>query len=281
MATVHVELVSVERLLWSGDATMVIARTTEGELGVLPGHAPLLGELAPGGIVRIQQEGGEELVFAVHGGFLSVTEDGVSVLAELAERSDEIDVGRAQQALERARVGRRGRRRGRRLREPGDVPTPRGRPDRVAAMAVEVVLAVAVAVALVGLVLVVLALRRRVLLRPAGSIDMSLRTRFGRIGGGWALGVGRYTGEDLHWYRLFALTVKPARTLSRRELQVIGRRQPSGAESWAVQAGAVIVECQDDAGPVQVAMSAGAVTGFLSWLESAPPGFAVPGYAAS
>jgi F-type H+-transporting ATPase subunit epsilon len=103
VATVHVELVSVERLLWSGDATMVIARTTEGELGVLPGHAPLLGELAAGGIVRIQQEGGEELVFAVHGGFLSVTEDGVSVLAELAERSDEIDVGRAQQALDRAR----------------------------------------------------------------------------------------------------------------------------------------------------------------------------------
>ena len=103
MATLHVELVSVERLLWSGDATMVIARTTEGELGVLPGHAPLLGELAPGGIVRIQQEGGEELVFAVHGGFLSVTEDGVSVLDELAERSDEIDIGRAQQALERAR----------------------------------------------------------------------------------------------------------------------------------------------------------------------------------
>ena len=104
MATVHVELVSVERLLWSGDATMVIARTTEGELGVLPGHAPLLGVLAPGGIVRIQQEGGEEMVFAVHGGFLSVTEDGVSVLAELAERSDEIDVARAQQALDRARA---------------------------------------------------------------------------------------------------------------------------------------------------------------------------------
>jgi F-type H+-transporting ATPase subunit epsilon len=103
VATVHVELVSVERLLWSGDATMVIARTTEGELGVLPGHAPLLGELAPGGVVRIQQEGGEELAFAVHGGFLSVTEDGVSILAEIAEQADEIDVARAQQALERAR----------------------------------------------------------------------------------------------------------------------------------------------------------------------------------
>jgi F-type H+-transporting ATPase subunit epsilon len=103
VATVHVELVSVERLLWSGDATMLIARTTEGELGVLPGHAPLLGELAPGGVVRIQQEGGEELTFAVHGGFLSVTEEGVSVLAEIAERADEIDVARAEQALERAR----------------------------------------------------------------------------------------------------------------------------------------------------------------------------------
>jgi F-type H+-transporting ATPase subunit epsilon len=103
VATVHVELVSVERLLWSGDATMVIARTTEGELGVLAGHAPLLGELAAGGSVRIQQEGGEELSFAVHGGFLSVTEDGVSILAEMAERSDEIDVALAEQALERAR----------------------------------------------------------------------------------------------------------------------------------------------------------------------------------
>ena len=98
-------------------------------------------------------------------------------------------------------------------------------------MAVEVALAVAFAVALVGLLLLVLAVRRRVLLRPAGSIDMSMRTRFSRIGGGWALGVGRYTGDDLLWYRLFALTVKPARTLSRRELQVIDRRQPSGAES--------------------------------------------------
>ena len=105
MATVHVELVAVERLLWSGEATMVIARTTEGELGVLPGHSPLLGQLADGGVVRIQEDGGGEQVFAVHGGFLSVTEDGVSILAEIAESADEIDVARAQQALERARSG--------------------------------------------------------------------------------------------------------------------------------------------------------------------------------
>ena len=103
MATVHVELVSVERLLWSGEARMVIARTTEGELGVLPRHAPLLGQLADGGVVRVQEDGGGEVTFAVHGGFLSVTEDGVSILAELAERAEEIDVARAQAALDRAR----------------------------------------------------------------------------------------------------------------------------------------------------------------------------------
>jgi len=102
VATLDVELVSVERMLWSGEARMVIARTTEGELGVLPGHAPLLGQLADGGVVRIRQEDGDELVYAVHGGFLSVTADGVSVLAELAEPAAEIDVARAQAALERA-----------------------------------------------------------------------------------------------------------------------------------------------------------------------------------
>ena len=148
-------------------------------------------------------------------------------------------------------------------------------------MAVEVAAAAAAVVAIFLLGLVLLAVRRRVLLRPAGAIDMSLRTRFGRIGGGWALGVGRYAGDDLVWYRLFSLTLKPSRSLSRAGLEVLGRRLPTGAESWAVQAGAVIVECRDESGPVQLAMSAGAVTGFLSWLESAPPGYAIPGYAAS
>ena len=103
MATVHVELVSVERLLWSGEARMVIARTTEGGVGVLAGDASLRGQLADGGVVRVQQEGGRELVVAVHGDFLSVTDAGLSILAELAERADELDVARAQQALERAR----------------------------------------------------------------------------------------------------------------------------------------------------------------------------------
>ncbi|GAB4080211.1 F0F1 ATP synthase subunit epsilon [Modestobacter muralis] len=102
MATLQVELVAVEKMIWSGEASMVIARTTEGELGVLPGHAPLLGELAPGGVVRIRPESGEDLVVAAHGGFLSVTERGVSILAETAEFSTDIDVERAREALRRA-----------------------------------------------------------------------------------------------------------------------------------------------------------------------------------
>jgi len=101
-----VELVSVERLIWSGEADMVIARTTEGELGIMPGHTPVLGQLSDElGIVQIHRPGESKLIAAVHGGFLSVTSKGVSILAETAELSDEIDVERARRALDRAKDG--------------------------------------------------------------------------------------------------------------------------------------------------------------------------------
>ena len=80
----HVELVSVEREVWSGEATSVVARTTEGEIGILPGHAPLLGQLEEGAEVRILEHNGGEIVVTVEGGFLSVTDDGVTILAEAA-----------------------------------------------------------------------------------------------------------------------------------------------------------------------------------------------------
>ena len=102
MATMQVELVSIEAAIWSGEASAVYGRTVDGELGILPGHMPLLGALAPGYPVRVVQEGGEELVVAVHGGFLSVRPDGVSILAEQAEMADDIDVSRARDALNRA-----------------------------------------------------------------------------------------------------------------------------------------------------------------------------------
>jgi F-type H+-transporting ATPase subunit epsilon len=101
----QVELVSVERPIWSGEATGVYARTVDGELGILPHHAPLLGALEPGRIVRIEREGEDDLRVAVHGGFLSVGNDGVSVLAEMAETADEIDVARARAALDKADAG--------------------------------------------------------------------------------------------------------------------------------------------------------------------------------
>ncbi|HEV7192383.1 MAG TPA: ATP synthase F1 subunit epsilon, partial [Jatrophihabitantaceae bacterium] len=75
----------------------------EGELGILPGHIPLLGALEPGWIVRIDREGEDSLKVAVHGGFLSVREDGVSVLAEMAELAEDIDVSRARAALDQAK----------------------------------------------------------------------------------------------------------------------------------------------------------------------------------
>ncbi len=82
--TIKVELVAVEEKIWSGEAEMLVARTTEGELGVLPGHAPLLGQLAEPGQVRVKLGGGKELAYDVSGGFLSVTGEGVTVLAETA-----------------------------------------------------------------------------------------------------------------------------------------------------------------------------------------------------
>lgn len=102
MAQMSVELVAVERRLWSGDATFVFARTTEGEIGILPGHEPTLAELEHAGVVRIDTPDGTSVTAAVHGGFLSVTPEGVTVLAEVAELSEEIDVERARTAAGRA-----------------------------------------------------------------------------------------------------------------------------------------------------------------------------------
>ncbi|GAC1440307.1 MAG: F0F1 ATP synthase subunit epsilon [Mycobacteriales bacterium] len=100
----QVALVSVEREIWSGGAEQVNARTTEGEIGILAGHTPLLGQLAEGFTVAIRQSGGD-ITAAVHGGFLSVTDAGVTILAERAELSGEIDAPRAQAALDKARAG--------------------------------------------------------------------------------------------------------------------------------------------------------------------------------
>lgn len=101
MANMSVQLVAVERRLWSGEATAVVAQTTEGEIGLLAGHEPMLGQLVEGGVVKITTSDKEIVTAAVHGGFLSVTADGVSVLAESAELAHEIDVVQARADVQR------------------------------------------------------------------------------------------------------------------------------------------------------------------------------------
>ena len=101
-AVLQVELVAADRLVWSGQATMVIARTTEGDVGILPNHAPLLSSIIEG-VVDVQTTDGETWVAAVDAGFLSVADNRVSILSERAEMSHEIDLEKARQDLERAK----------------------------------------------------------------------------------------------------------------------------------------------------------------------------------
>lgn len=99
MAEMTVELVAVEERLWSGTATLVSAQTTEGEIGIMPGHEPVLGQLIEGGTVSITSVDGERIVAAVHGGFLSVTATSVTILAESADMAEDIDVSAAKAVL--------------------------------------------------------------------------------------------------------------------------------------------------------------------------------------
>jgi F-type H+-transporting ATPase subunit epsilon len=91
----RVEIVAVESRVWSGEAQTLVARTTEGELAVLAGHAPLLGQLKEPSRVRVRTAGGEELAWDVAGGFLSVADDVVTVLAESAEPASGEDPAQA------------------------------------------------------------------------------------------------------------------------------------------------------------------------------------------
>lgn len=101
MATMDVDVVSAERSLFSGEAAAVYARSTEGEIGILPGHQPVLLGLASAP-VRVQTEEGDEIIVAVHHGFLECRENHLTVLADIAELAVDIDVERAKSARNRA-----------------------------------------------------------------------------------------------------------------------------------------------------------------------------------
>jgi Protein of unknown function (DUF2550) len=130
---------------------------------------------------------------------------------------------------------------------------------------IEVVVLAAVVV-LVGLVVAFL-LRRRFLLSGLGAVTMWLRTSGAPR---WSLGVAWYGGDTLLWYRALSLSVRPSERLCRSELQ-IESRGTAGGDDTALPTGSVVLHCRTAAGPRDLAMDTSTVTGFLSWVESAPP----------
>ncbi|MDI2128171.1 DUF2550 domain-containing protein [Yinghuangia seranimata] len=174
-------------------------------------------------------------------------------------------------------------------------------------------------VAVTALAIGVFALRRRLIQRPGGTFDCSLRrlpdvpsassqeadpatapsgTRIpeGAVadsapgdgsdaepgaapahpgadhGKGWVFGIARYSGDRIEWFRVFSYAPRPRRVLERNDIVVIQRRLPVGQEELALLAGSVVLVCRHGDMLLEMAMSEDALTGFLAWLEAAPPG---------
>lgn len=135
---------------------------------------------------------------------------------------------------------------------------------------------------IVGLVLVIVVLfvvvraTHRVRLVRRGGIDVAFRSRRTAGGGGWHLGVGHYRGDDFVWFRIASLRSGPDRVLHRDYLEILERRRPTLPETYAVPTGSVVLRCRTRLGELELAMRQDTLTGFLSWLESAPPGRKTP-----
>ncbi|MFC5728290.1 MULTISPECIES: DUF2550 domain-containing protein [Nocardioides] len=117
-----------------------------------------------------------------------------------------------------------------------------------------------------------LVVRRRLLSRHGGTFELSHRLRTDQPGRGWVLGLGRYSGERLEWFRVFSLSRRPKRSWTREELEYDGRREPLGAEQTSLYPDHLVIRCQSPGGLVELAMSTSSLTGFQAWLEAKPPG---------
>ena len=119
---------------------------------------------------------------------------------------------------------------------------------------------------------------RRLRLMRGGGVDVCLRRRpvsagqHQDVSAGWHFGVGRYRGDELAWYRLTSLRPGPSTVLDRLELEIVGRRTPAEAEVYAIPQADSVLTCRSRGADLEIAMAPGVLTGFLSWLESAPPG---------
>jgi hypothetical protein len=128
---------------------------------------------------------------------------------------------------------------------------------------------VLVLVLLLGVALIV---RRRWLTRNGGTFEASYRARPSDSGGGWLLGVGRYAGDTLEWFRIFSLSPRPKRVWQRSTLTYVDRREPERVEQMSLYPGHVIIRCETPSGAVELALGPSSLMGFQSWLEGAPPG---------
>ncbi len=125
--------------------------------------------------------------------------------------------------------------------------------------------------AFVGLSLLALTVRRMVLSRPVGTFACSLRLGEHPDGEGWSYGIGRYHGDRVEWFPIFSLRWRPRHVMTRRQLRVRSRREATPAETHTVSVGSVVLVCTLGAEPLELAMTHDALTGFLSWVEAAPP----------
>lgn len=120
----------------------------------------------------------------------------------------------------------------------------------------------------------VVTMRRGLLARRGGTVELSMRLRPRRTGGaGWAAGVARFTVDELQWFRLFSLSPRPRARLPRGNLSIASRRPPRADETASLHPGTVVLQCHapqlDDR---EIAMSEATLAGFQSWLEAQPPG---------
>ncbi|MEJ3750910.1 DUF2550 domain-containing protein [Actinomycetes bacterium KLBMP 9797] len=129
---------------------------------------------------------------------------------------------------------------------------------------------------LILFVLVAALFARRAIMARVGTIRLNLRVSTLVIGRGWSAGFGRFIDDELRWYRMFSFAIRPKRVLSRHGLVVERRRAPEGPERLVLPGDWVILRCLSHQAPVEIAMAKSTVTGFLSWLEAAPPGAVSP-----
>ena len=121
---------------------------------------------------------------------------------------------------------------------------------------------------------------RRVRLMRGGGVDVSLRRRPVGVSrsasrdasAGWHSGVARYHGDQLSWYRLTSFRPGSSLSLDRNELEIIDRRAPVDAETYVMPPTSAVLRCRSNGADVELAMTPGVLTGFLAWLEAAPPG---------